>query len=165
MLNIYAFPAVLDIYEELYDEYEDLTMEGTLAFERGDFKPWPEKINTHGKWQTLGTKWQGESLPANLPMLNRLTRKYDRLLVNAGYSILEPGAVIAPHRGYSNEVLRFHFGLLVPRGDCQLKIGQAHFRWTPRGALLFDDTEEHEAWNYTKYERLIILLDLNTDYL
>jgi aspartyl/asparaginyl beta-hydroxylase (cupin superfamily) len=87
------------------------------------------------------------------------------LVFNAGYSFMAPGATISPHTGYTGDVLRFHLGLICPEGDCALRVGKEQHGWKDREAFLFDDTEEHEAWNRTEYGRLIIIADLRRDQL
>lgn len=77
----------------------------------------------------------------------------------AGFSVLRPGTRIKPHLGYAGSFLRFHLGLRVPEGDCGLRVGGHTARWRDGEALVFDDRVEHEAWNLTDAERVILLVD------
>ena len=77
----------------------------------------------------------------------------------AGFSVLRPGTRIQPHLGYAGRFLRFHLGLRVPEGDCGLRVGHHTARWRDGEALVFDDRVEHEAWNLTAGERVILLVD------
>lgn len=51
-----------------------------------------------------------------------------------------------------------HLGLIVP-SDCCLRVGDAVKSWKEGKCLIFDDTVEHEAWNNSKEDRIILLLD------
>lgn len=77
----------------------------------------------------------------------------------AGYSVLQPGTRIQPHSGYQGEFLRCHLGLSVPPGDCGLRVAGEARRWRDGEALILDDRHEHEAWNLTPHERVVLLVD------
>ena len=79
-------------------------------------------------------------------------------LVSAGFSSLAPGTSIAPHTGYPDGLLRCHLGLIIPT-DCALRVGDQTHSWTEGKCLVFDDTEEHEAWNKSDQTRVVLLLD------
>jgi beta-hydroxylase len=82
-------------------------------------------------------------------------------LVAAFYSILAPGKRLPVHRGPYNGILRFHLGLSVPASDetCAIKVGPDIRSWTEGGALVFDDTYDHEAWNLTSTTRVVLFVD------
>ncbi len=75
-------------------------------------------------------------------------------------SRLAPGTHIAPHRGPTNIRLRCHLAITVPEGDCGLRVGDQTRRWEPGHAIVFDDSFEHEAWNHTEAERIVLVVDL-----
>jgi beta-hydroxylase len=66
---------------------------------------------------------------------------------------------VVPHRGYQGEFLRCHLGLEVPAGDCALRVGGEVRRWAEGRSLVFDDRLEHDAWNLTPHERVVLLID------
>jgi beta-hydroxylase len=49
--------------------------------------------------------------------------------------------------------------LVVPDGDCALRVGVETRRWSEGGVAVFDDTVEHEAWNRTAGTRTVLLFD------
>jgi len=51
-----------------------------------------------------------------LMQLRQLRLPHNLRLLRAGYSSLSPGAHLQPHYGASNSQLKFHLGLVVPRG-------------------------------------------------
>jgi beta-hydroxylase len=77
----------------------------------------------------------------------------------AGFSILRPGTVVAPHEGYPSPFLRCHLGLIVPEGDCTFRVGNETRQWAEGRVLIFDDRVMHEVWNHTPFERAIFLID------
>ena len=76
-----------------------------------------------------------------------------------GFSVLRADTRIASHQGYPGLFLRCHLGLEVPDGDCALKVGDEVRHWQTGKVLIFDDRLQHEAWNMTAQERVILLLD------
>lgn len=77
----------------------------------------------------------------------------------AGFSLLKPHSHIRPHQGYGGGLLRCHLPLVVPPGDCALRVGPETRRWQVARCMVFDDTTDHEAWNLTDSPRIVLLVD------
>lgn len=75
------------------------------------------------------------------------------------FSLLRPGAHIAPHNGLLNTRLICHLPLIVPP-DCRLRVGNETRSWAEGEALIFDDSIEHEAWNGSGRTRVILLFEI-----
>ena len=75
------------------------------------------------------------------------------------FSLLRPGAQIAPHNGYTNVRLICHLPLIVP-GGCALRVGNETRSWREGELLIFDDSIEHEAWNSSNELRVVLLFDV-----
>jgi aspartate beta-hydroxylase len=73
---------------------------------------------------------------------------------------MRPGTHIRPHRGPTNLRLRCHLGIKVPDGDCAIRVGAQTRRWEQGHCLVFDDYFEHEAWNQTDEDRIVLIVDL-----
>jgi aspartate beta-hydroxylase len=67
---------------------------------------------------------------------------------------------IAAHRGPTNLRLRCHLGIVVPEGDCGIRVGDELGRWQAGRCIVFDDHFNHEAWNHTAAERIVLIVDL-----
>jgi aspartate beta-hydroxylase len=67
---------------------------------------------------------------------------------------------IEPHRGPTNIRVRCHLGIRVPEGDCGIRVGGQTRRWQEGKCLVFDDYFEHEAWNHTDEDRIVLIVDL-----
>jgi hypothetical protein len=80
---------------------------------------------------------------------------------SAFFSLLSAGTRLRPHCGPTNTRLRAHLPLLVPHGECAMRVGRAPPRgWVEGEPLLFDDSFEHEVWNETEAPRLVLIVDL-----
>jgi len=78
---------------------------------------------------------------------------------NILFSVLHPGAKIAPHTGFINTRLICHLPLLVPP-ECGFRVGNDTRAWEPGKAFVFDDTINHEAWNNSDQTRVVLLFDI-----
>lgn len=80
----------------------------------------------------------------------------------AFFSTLCSGSSIKSHYGPCNLRIRCHFPLIVPStGDLGMIIGSssAH-RWEIGKAIFFDDTFQHQVWNNSLSDRVVLLFDL-----
>lgn len=75
------------------------------------------------------------------------------------FSLLRAGAHIPPHNGYLNTRLICHLPLIVP-GECALRVGNETRAWREGELMIFDDSIEHEAWNRSAGQRIILLFDI-----
>jgi aspartate beta-hydroxylase len=82
----------------------------------------------------------------------------------AMFSVLSPRTRIPPHTGIANTRLVLHLPLIVPDG-CGFRVGSETRPWKVGEAWVFDDTIEHEAWNDSDQQRIILICDLWNPYL
>jgi aspartate beta-hydroxylase len=75
------------------------------------------------------------------------------------FSRLAAGARIPPHNGFINTRLIGHLPLIVP-GRCGFRVGNEVREWREGEAWLFDDTIQHEAWNDSDQDRIILIFDI-----
>ncbi|MBU1825263.1 MAG: aspartyl/asparaginyl beta-hydroxylase domain-containing protein [Alphaproteobacteria bacterium] len=75
------------------------------------------------------------------------------------FSLLQPGAHIAPHHGMINGRLICHLPLIVP-GDGALTVGGEARPWEEGKLLIFDDSIEHEAINHADRDRIVLIFDV-----
>jgi aspartate beta-hydroxylase len=54
--------------------------------------------------------------------------------------------------------------LIVPPG-CGFRVGSEVREWQPGTALVFDDTIEHEAWNDSDEQRVVMIFDIWNPFL
>ena len=77
----------------------------------------------------------------------------------AFFSALKPGTHIPPHNGATNTRLTVHLPLIIPP-DCGLRVGGETHVWKPGELVLFDDTIQHEAWNFSDQLRVVLIFDI-----
>ena len=78
-------------------------------------------------------------------------------------SIMKPGTRLATHAGPSNTRIRIHLGLVVPKGGPDvigIKAGNVTSQWIEGKCIAFDDSFEHEAWNLSQEERVVLVVDV-----
>ena len=75
------------------------------------------------------------------------------------FSMLRAGTRIPPHTGSTNVRLICHLPLVVPPG-CGLRVGNEVREWEVGKLLIFDDTIEHEAWNGSGEDRIVLIFDI-----
>lgn len=75
------------------------------------------------------------------------------------FSRLRPGARIPAHSGSLNARLICHLPLIVPPG-CGFRVGNEVREWEIGKLLIFDDTIEHEAWNDSDQDRVVLIFDI-----
>jgi hypothetical protein len=74
------------------------------------------------------------------------------------FSRLLPGAHIPPHFGTGNHRITVHLPLIVP-GDCEIRVGGTRHAWREGELFAFDDSFEHEAWNRSSEERVVLIFE------
>jgi aspartyl/asparaginyl beta-hydroxylase (cupin superfamily) len=75
------------------------------------------------------------------------------------FSLLRGGARIEAHRGMFNTRLVCHLPLIVPPG-CSFRVGNETRQWEVGKILIFDDSIEHEAWNDSDRDRVVLIFDI-----
>lgn len=75
------------------------------------------------------------------------------------FSLLRAGARITAHTGTHNARLTCHLPLIVPP-NCRFRVGNEERQWEEGKLLIFDDTIEHEAWNDSAEDRVILIFDI-----
>ena len=76
------------------------------------------------------------------------------------FSRLAAGTHIPPHHGMLNTRLICHLPLIVPANCGVLRCGSEQKAWVEGETLIFDDSIEHEAWNNSQQDRVVLLFDI-----
>ena len=130
-----------------------------------DVSPDQYRLAKGRNWKTFVLFGFGERLEKN----TRLTPKTAELLESvpnlqiAMLSILSPGYHIPAHKGVTKGILRCHLGLIIPKDfeKCRIRVDDVITPWREGEIFVFDDTYEHEVWNDTDEERVILLFDFD----
>jgi len=128
----------------------------------------PEHIkggSVEGTWQAYHLLEEGawhERNCALCPLTTALLQSLPVCSSALGYayfSVLGPGAAVAPHHGASNAKLRGHLSLAAGPGAV-IQVGELARQWQEGTALMFDDTYLHAVRNGEQRERVVLLVDL-----
>jgi len=136
---------------------------------------WPEydlwkKNETESSWKIIPLMAFGKWSEKNTKLFPMTTKQLKKVngLISAGFSKLGPETILKLHKGWadlSNNVLRCHLGLVVPKNKCKVfvlgnsndEMIQKEGKW-----IIFDDSLYHSASNEDKEkERIILLVDIN----
>ncbi|GBG28852.1 Aspartate beta-hydroxylase domain-containing protein 2 [Hondaea fermentalgiana] len=125
-----------------------------------------------GDWEwrsfVLKGEWQGD-MAAQCPRTAEILREHVPDLMTGlpfaycFFSTLKAGSAIQPHYAPCNLRVRCHLGLSVPSenvDDCGIRVADQAQAWQEGSALVFDDAFEHETWNKTEEDRVVLLLDV-----
>ncbi len=117
-----------------------------------------------GNWRTLFLSifGAGDSLP-NRNLCPRTVAVLERIpnLLQAFFSILEPGKSIPAHNGPHFFSLRYHTAFLVPTDRPPvMRVKDRHYTWREGQSLLFDDSWEHEVTNESEGVRVVLITDI-----
>jgi aspartyl/asparaginyl beta-hydroxylase (cupin superfamily) len=152
---------------------------GLLSKGADDFRPFTpndvglplgvnKALQDNRDWGVLVLCEQGWLEPGHI---KRCPRTWDTVLQHAPlprvagwgpsviFSMLKAGAHIGAHTGLHNARLICHLPLIVPPG-CRFRVGNEVREWEAGKLLIFDDSIEHEAWNDSAEDRVILVFDI-----
>ena len=159
----------LNEFEDRWEEIRD-EVHGILKFREHipgfqDISPDQYRIATAANWKTFFLYGFGNRLGRNCEQAPVTADIVSRVptIHTAWFSILTPGYHIPPHTGVTKGILRAHLGLIIPtqREKCRIRVGDQFRNWQPGKVFVIDDTYDHEVWNDTDEERVVLLLDFN----
>jgi beta-hydroxylase len=165
------FKILEENYEILLEELKSVINEKNKKM----FEPWVEKnlyqeSNENG-WDIAPLMIGGVKIEERIIKFPKLFSLINTIqgIMSVSYSLLKPGTHIVPHKGYddySQKVLRFHMGMIVPEGDVAIRVEKDTMKWSEGKSFIFDDYMVHEAWNFTNENRIVLIIDfLKAEYM
>jgi len=78
------------------------------------------------------------------------------------FSVLPANSQVGRHHGVTNLKLRCHLTLCCPPmyTDCGMRVQDDTRAWKAKELLIFDDSYEHEVWNRSDTERVVLIFDV-----
>jgi beta-hydroxylase len=158
--------------KQFTDHWQDIAAEARQVLKFRDEIPAFQEVSRDQhriakakNWRTFILYGFGQKMEKNAQMAPVTTRLLERIptLQTAWFSILAPGYHIPAHTGVSKGILRVHLGLIIPkdREKCRIRVGDQIVAWREGEIFVFDDTYNHEVWNDTDEERVILLFDFD----
>ena len=144
----------------------DALLDGRVAMPRyHEVNPPASEISstTEGNWRVfllelLGHKPQENRArcPATCAALARVPG-----VLQAFFSVLEPGKSVPLHNGPYVGYLRYHLGLRVPADAPPLiRVNGQDYAWKEGESVLFDDSWPHEVINHSHEPRVVLIVDV-----
>jgi len=122
-------------------------------------------LDSQDKWRSFFLWGYGFKVDGNCERCPETTAALTHVpgLRTAMFSIHAPGMAIPPHKGVTAGMCVFHLGLKVPKDteNCAIRVQDQIVHWQNGEAFVFDDTREHETWNRTDDERVILLIQFD----
>ena len=114
-------------------------------------------------WTVFGLILNGKIIAKESNLLKNTFNILKKIpnVVNAGFSCLTPNSSTEVHNEIDKGFYRIHLPLIVPKGDCAIQVQNEIRKWYDcKTIMILDDTKWHNAWNYTKYPRYILIVDV-----
>lgn len=149
-----------EILKKFTDRVKDV--KSTYSMLTDEQFSYPDRKIYSGDWKFIGLKAKEDIPYPNLPISDLLD---DPLIVIAGFSVLNPGVEITPHKGYlgfADKVYRAHL-CIKQAPNCLLTVDSKEYTWQEGKAFYFDDSLEHSAYNRSTETRIILLFDIARD--
>lgn len=121
----------------------------------------PKKLNN--TWTVFGLILNGEIITPEKNILKNTLNIINQIpnVINAGFSCLTPNSSTDVHNEIDKNFYRIHLPLIIPKGDCAIQVQDDIRKWYDcKSIMILDDTKWHNAWNYTKYPRYILIIDV-----
>lgn len=120
-------------------------------------------LTTAKKWSVFMLYILGHKPEANRALCPETSRILDGIpnLVQAFFSVLDPGKSIPAHEGPFYGYLRYHLGLRVPSvNPPSIIVNSQKYTWKEGEAVLFDDSWTHEVVNHSDDYRVVLIVDV-----
>ena len=159
----------LDMFVENWETIRDEALE-VLKFREQipgfqEISPDQYRIAKGQNWKTFVLFGFGQRLEKNTQLTPKTAELLEKVpnIQTAMFSILAPGYHIPAHTGVTKGILRCHLGLIIPKDyeKCRIRVEDTITPWKEGEIFVFDDTYEHEVWNDTDEERVILLFDFD----
>ena len=154
-----------DRWEEIQAEVREVLKFRDILPGFHDVSPDQYRISTADNWKTHFLYGFGKKLETNCklaPVTADIIARSGKIHT-AFFSILAPGYHIPAHTGVTKGILRAHLGLIIPeeREKCRIRVGDQFMNWEEGKVFVIDDFYDHEVWNDSDEERVVLLLDFN----
>lgn len=131
-----------------------------------DIDPGEAKIATgtdEKKWSVFMLYLLGHKPERNRALCPKTCAILDRIpgLIQAFFSVLDPGKSVPAHEGPYYGYLRYHLALQVPTDNPpKLVVAGQDYVWREGEAVLFDDSHTHEVVNHSPQTRVVLIVDV-----
>jgi beta-hydroxylase len=186
-VDLFPFLKTLEDDWQIILEELNVVLYNEVESNKSYFIPWHETDIYRGNWDVYSFYSFKNKIDSNCKFCPKTTELIEKIpgLISAGFSSLGMNTHIKPHVGDDDKILRCHLGLIGPNlhrpekiknpwlrvgippenmlPPCGLRVDDHILQWEPGKAFVFDDTYEHEAWNYGERTRFILSVDFKKE--
>jgi aspartyl/asparaginyl beta-hydroxylase (cupin superfamily) len=129
----------------------------------GTLKYISASVDPDKDWKVFYLDAMGEKPELNRGRCPRTSALLDGIpgLMQAFFSILDGGKSVPAHHGPYRGYIRYHLGLIVPKENPpSIRIKDQHYTWKEGESVLFDDSWDHEVYNQSTSERVVLIVDI-----
>ncbi len=114
------------------------------------------------KWKVFGLIFNKNILEINEKLCPKTIQLLKSIpcVINAGFSCLEPNKSTDIHSDDNKDFFRYQLPLIIPKGDTGFKVNNQTIKYKINQPFIFDDCNEHQAWNYTNNIRVVLICDI-----
>jgi aspartate beta-hydroxylase len=119
--------------------------------------------STDGNWNVFMLELLGRRPERNRARCPETCAALQRVpgVLQAFFSVLEPGKSVPLHDGPYIGYLRYHLGVRVPKDDPPLiRVAGNEYVWKDGEGVMFDDSWPHEVINRSREPRVVLIVDL-----
>jgi aspartyl/asparaginyl beta-hydroxylase (cupin superfamily) len=118
---------------------------------------------TEGNWKVFMLELLGHRPQRNRARCPATCAALQRVpgVLQAFFSVLEPGKSVPLHDGPYVGYLRYHLGVRVPKDDPPLiRVAGREYVWKEGEGVMFDDSWPHEVINRSREPRIVLIVDV-----
>ncbi len=114
------------------------------------------------QWKVFGLLFNSNALESNEKLCPNSVNLLKSIpcIINAGFSCLEPNKSTDVHSDDNEDLFRYQLPLIVPKGDTGFKVNDSIINYKINEPFIFDDCNDHQAWNYTDKIRVVLICDI-----
>jgi aspartate beta-hydroxylase/beta-hydroxylase len=118
---------------------------------------------TQGNWKVFMLELLGHKPEQNRVRCPATVAAVDKVpgVLQAFFSVLDPGKSIPLHDGPYIGYLRYHLGLRVPKDEPpSIVVAGQPYTWKEGEGVMFDDSWPHEVINHSREPRVVLIVDV-----
>jgi aspartate beta-hydroxylase len=160
-----AIEAVTKAYPAIRREFDALLAEGLALPQYHEVDSGERAISsaTPKRWNVFVLECLGCKVGPNVARCPQTMKALAGVpgMVQAFFSILDPGKSVPEHEGPYLGYLRYHLGLRVPKKNPpKLIVNKQAYVWKEGEAVLFDDSWPHAVANDSNELRAVLIVDV-----
>jgi len=160
-----ALDEVTQAYPVIRREFERLLAAGNELPQYHELDSGERKISstTPKRWNVFMLEIMGHKPAANVAACPETCRVLAGVpnMIQAFFSILDPGKSVPEHEGPYLGYLRYHLGVRVPaQNPPKLIVNGQDYVWKEGEAVLFDDSWPHSVVNTSDALRAVLIVDV-----